>query len=452
LKVAFFGIAAKNINGMTLHEAFQLRGLNFNRKYEPLQLSQLRNLQKRFEFVKLLIIDEFSVITGALLHFIEQRCHEIWPGNSNKLFAGIDVLLAGDIYQLPPINVSSSLCWQQLTNNFHDTGRAIFNEITNIFILHDNMRADLTDPNSMAWEALLHNLRLNQMTKCDFLLLNSRVANESVISSEYWDSSVHLFPTNKSANIRNNEKLNSLQGSLLRILSSIQPKNSRKPASNQPNAFQLIKQYVLRYCPNDYRPQIQQPFLDVKIGAKMILTSNLSTECGLSKGTMVTVMSIWMHPNHPFPCFNRLLTNETSMLEYNSEQMPIIMVKVESDYNGPTFHERCIPIAPIEHSLSIANMTFKIHSYPLRLAYGLTIHSVQGLTLDRIVIDTSAKSFFAFAMAYVAVSRTRSINSLLLRKPIDELGGEGSFRKMVDMQMSMFEDKFSDTRLRWNLC
>ena len=98
---AYFGIAAFNIKGTTLHSLLQLprRG----KKNGPLKSSALARLQGDLKGVKYLIIDEFSVIGQKMFGSINRRCKEA-TGHTTVPFGGISVILVGDIGQLPSVS------------------------------------------------------------------------------------------------------------------------------------------------------------------------------------------------------------------------------------------------------------------------------------------------------------------------------------------------------------
>ena len=98
---AFFGVAAFNVKGQTLHSLFQLpiRG----KKNGDLKGPSLQRLQENVTGIKYIIIDEFSVIGQAMFGWIDRRCRQ-GTGKMDELFGGINVILFVDTAQLPPIS------------------------------------------------------------------------------------------------------------------------------------------------------------------------------------------------------------------------------------------------------------------------------------------------------------------------------------------------------------
>ena len=98
---ALFGIAAYNISGKTLHYLLKLpiRG----KRNHSLNGAPLLQMQQTFEGVKYLIIDEYSVVSQLELSWINRRCKQA-TGLSESLFGGLNIILAGDLGQLPPVS------------------------------------------------------------------------------------------------------------------------------------------------------------------------------------------------------------------------------------------------------------------------------------------------------------------------------------------------------------
>ena len=97
----FLGMAAKVINGLTIHTAFTM---SFGNKYKPLSDDERDRLRNILGHLRILIIDEFSMVGSDMLYMIHRRLQEIMQ--SQELFGGVSVLLFGDMMQLRPVNAS----------------------------------------------------------------------------------------------------------------------------------------------------------------------------------------------------------------------------------------------------------------------------------------------------------------------------------------------------------
>ena len=93
-----------------------------------------------------------------------------------------------------------------------------------------------------------------------------------------------------------------------------------------------------------------------------------------------------------------------------------LMVKFDN-YSGPTFHgQGTVPIIPIRRTWFKSGTQCSRLQLPLRLAWALTIHKSQGLTIDKLVVDIGKREFSA-GLTFVACSRVRNIQDLLLTPP-----------------------------------
>ena len=106
-----------------------------------------------------------------------------------------------------------------------------------------------------------------------------------------------------------------------------------------------------------------------------MLTANLWTEVGLANGAMGTVVAICYKSGQVPP------------------QLPVSVMVQFDCYRGPTLPDGTVPIAPIHHTWFTAGGLCSRLQLPLKLAWAVTIHKAQGLTLDKVVIDIGKKEF-----------------------------------------------------------
>ncbi|NVN97414.1 AAA family ATPase, partial [Candidatus Nomurabacteria bacterium] len=110
------GIAATHMNGMTIHGWSGIGVKSFMGEYELEQLEEKKYLWKRFDKARVLIIDEVSMLHGFQLDMIEKVCKRF--KRSSKPFGGLQVILSGDFFQLPPVEKSKKNTSEQTTLDY----------------------------------------------------------------------------------------------------------------------------------------------------------------------------------------------------------------------------------------------------------------------------------------------------------------------------------------------
>ena len=139
------------------------------------------------------------------------------------------------------------------------------------------------------------------------------------------------------------------------------------------------------------------PVIHLAQMARIMLTANLWIDVGLVNGAVGTVISI---------CYER----------GGPPDLPLsVMIKFDK-YTGPTLPDGSVPITPIHQTWSNFGTQYSRLQLPLKLAWAVTIHKSQGLTLDKVVIDVGNKEFSS-GLTYVACSRVRHLKDLLFTSP-----------------------------------
>ena len=153
---------------------------------------------------------------------------------------------------------------------------------------------------------------------------------------------------------------------------------------------------------NDDEADGLEPQLCICLGARVMLTDNIWVENGLVNGSMGTVRDIvWNEGQDPI------------------KDMPTaIMVEVD-DYSGPKFPgTNYIPIFPVTRRFEYKKRDCSRTNFPLRLAYAITVHKAQGLTLKQVVLNLERKDHSP-GLSYVAISRVKKLSSIMFETPFD---------------------------------
>lgn len=203
--MAHQGSAAFLIGGRTLSSCLALpshAGANFNSRYVPLTSSvgeqtSLRRIQHECEHVKIIIINEFGVVSCGMLDWIDQRFRDVFPDNRDKPFGGRDVLFAGDPGQLDPIRPSTLATSTTMLNNESERqGRRLWAAIDTYYVLEQQNRG-ISDPE---WYAMLKQLRSGVQLRAYVELINTRVIPQPNVSSKtmYLSTEMSTLPTQTS--------------------------------------------------------------------------------------------------------------------------------------------------------------------------------------------------------------------------------------------------------------
>ena len=168
------GIAAFNIVGKTLHSLLRLP---VKGKKSDLSLATLQSLQALFRDCRFLIIDEKSMIDIQTLSLIDDRLRSILPATSDLPFGGVNVLLCGDFFQLPPVG-GKPLYTLSHTHVDAIKGHQLYRAFDRTVRLVQVMRQQGEDDVSVRFRQALSELRTSQLSEESWRLLCTRVANQ----------------------------------------------------------------------------------------------------------------------------------------------------------------------------------------------------------------------------------------------------------------------------------
>ena len=370
---ALFGIAAFNIDGKTLHYLLKLpiRGKR-NCDLNGIALSQV---QENFQGVEYLIIDEFSVISQKTFSWINRRCKQA-TGCFETPFGGLNVILVGDLGQLPPVN--GNLLYDDNPSSEHDCeGFFLYSEFRTIIHLTESERVKGSNPDQQRFKDMLDNIREGKIAESDWKVMLQRTPHRSK-DTKAFSSSLRLSFGNKQVADFNYESLKKLNKPIAKI----------KAFHNHSRAAKLSS--------DDMEGLVPRLFLSE--GCSIMLTRNLWTETGLVNGSLGTVQKIVYQKNHRPPV------------------LPSVVIVQFEKYTGPSCMSssaNCVPIIPCTCTSQALGQEFERTQFPLKLAWAITIHKSQGLTLDSAWVDLG-KSERSLGLSYVALSRVRNLEDMII--------------------------------------
>lgn len=363
--VAPTGVAAINAGGVTIHSFFQfplapyVPGSSFNTKDERFRFSKEK--KRIIRTLDLLVIDEISMVRADLLDQIDAvlRLHK----DRNRPFGGVQLLMIGDLSQLAPVARESdwTLLREYYTTPYFFGSKALqqTRHVT-IELQHVYRQTDTT------FVDILNEVRENRLTANGLAMLNSRYCKEEkVLNSE---GVIRLTTHNLTANNYNEQRMDSLKGERYTYEAEI---TGTFPESSYPaeKTLELKNGCQVMFLKNDTQGA---RYYNGKLGIITSLDDDHIKVRGLDDDTEVEVTpDIW--------------TNARYVIDKESKE-------IREEIDG------------------------EFRQYPLRLAWAITVHKSQGLTFDRAVIDVNAA--FAAGQVYVALSRLRSLEGLLLTAPL----------------------------------
>lgn len=364
------GIAAINAGGVTLHSLFQLPLSPFipttegkNNLIKRVKLHS--NKQQLLQELEMLIIDEVSMVRADLLDEVDTLLRR-YRHRPKEPFGGVQLILIGDLYQLPPVVPEAE--WNILSQ-FYDSpyffdSYAIKEKVPLLIELDKIYRQS-----DEAYISLLNEVRANQLTEISRQLLQSRYFPNFVPHDRY--EYITLTTHNIKAQRINQQELQKLPTDLHQYTAIV---HGDFPERNFPAELelQLKEDAKVMFIAND--TEYPRRYYNGKIGiVSHINDDEVRVRVDGEEDEIVVHKETWRNI--------RYRLNETDR-------------RIEEEELG--YYQQ----------------------YPLRLAWAITIHKSQGLTFDKVILDT--QDSFSAGQIYVALSRCRSLEGVILSSPIPE--------------------------------
>ena len=272
------GVAAFNIEGMTIHSALLLHTQK-GKDSGQLSFEKLNSLRSKFENLHLLIIDEVSMVGADMLLNIHRRLDEIKGiSGDNIWFGNVSVLAVGDLYQLPP--VAQRPIYEQVGDamaRLHGSG-SIWKDEFCLAELDEIMR----QKNDQSFAELLCRVRTGQSTDEDIETLKSREID--VNDPNYPGDILHVFAYNNAVNSHNKKKLNTIASNEQQV--TIRSFEDGKDSTG------LIDLKKMKTPKTRNETGGLERELIVAVGARVMMTMNVDTADGLVNGVTGEVVAI----------------------------------------------------------------------------------------------------------------------------------------------------------------
>ena len=366
------GVAAINAGGVTLHSFFQLPFGPFipgSEAHEQSRQRLFRFSKEKKRIIKsldLLVIDEISMVRADLLDSVDAvlRRHR----RNDQPFGGVQLLMIGDLHQLSPVAKQED--WQLLKQYYesvyffssHALDQA---EMVTIELKHIYRQSDAR------FIQLLNRVRDNRLDAASIGELNQRYIEN--FAPENDQGYITLTTHNNSADTINKDRLSALRGKEYCFDAEV---SGDFPEHTYPAPFNLVLKdgAQVMFLRNDN--SFEKRYFNGKIGkVKTITGRKICITCPGESEDIVVEAVEWEN------------------------------IKYQVDEENKEIQEDIIG---------------KFKQFPLKLAWAITIHKSQGLTFDKAVID--AEAAFAHGQVYVALSRCKTFEGMVLSSPIPSRG------------------------------
>jgi len=333
------GIAATHIGGSTIHS---WSGIGIKDDLDDMALSKLINKsshKSRLKFVRVLIIDEISMLDGARMDLLNKLLKR--AKSSNKPFGGVQVVMTGDLFQLPPVSKNSEPDFPHLSNAWRELNPVIC-------YLSEQHRAE--DPQLLD---ILDAMRKQELEEAHFSTLQEQ-------QTEHTDTAItKLYTHNMDVDQINHRELKKID-------------NEEQLFSMQGSGREPLVEVLAKGC-------LAPEALVLKKGAEVLFVANKPAN-GYFNGTRGEVIGF-------------------------DDGKPV--VKIHNSGRDVTVERASWQVKDGDKVLA------EITQFPLRLAWAITVHKSQGMSLDAAEIDLSKA--FTPGMGYVAISRVRTLDGLKLK-------------------------------------
>jgi len=384
------GLAAVNVGGSTIHRVLSLpvehgKPADYNR----LNQEQLTIVRSTLRGLRLLICDEVSMVSSLTLLYMHLRLSEIF--NSSELFGGLSVVFFADLLQLPAVKGNSVFMSLSSFEAKQRIGCVAPLSLWQSFE-YDELTINMRQSSDLRYAELLSSVRIGQISTADVDLLKGRfiadgrratvdeICNRYKQLTDDGHTPIVLMPRT--------DQCREVNSALLAQIGT--------PIHNIP-AIDILDTIVSKQTASKvtaaYRKTVQDPTrtaglescLQLCIGAKVMLRRNMKVECGLVNGSIGSVVG-----------FGTSSTQFTHIsVQFDNLPEPVCISRESCTFEV------------------LKSIFYTRKQFPIMLAFSITVHKAQGLSLNTAIVDAGPASF-GCGMTYVSLSRVTKINGLHL--------------------------------------
>ena len=348
------GVAAVNVGGQTIHSFFKLPP----RMLDPGDIKRLPN-GRVIRAMETLIIDEVSMVRADMLDAIDRSLK--LNRKNRRPFGGVRVILSGDLHQLPPVvrGEEVQILQERFGGAYFHKAPAFADGAFSLLALKHVFRQD--DPDYLNMLGAMRNGRVGE---AEIATIQSRVSRRTALEAS--ETHVVLTPNNASAWRINQSRLEALD-----------------------TAKRTFEAEIKGEFDDRSHPTEQE--LELKLGARVMVLKN--------------------DPE------GRWVNGSIGLVEGFEEDSVLVKIGRDVQRIEPALWEKYKYTVDKETEKVSREVVGAFKQVPLRLAYAVTVHKAQGLTLEKVYIDFDS-GMFTHGQAYVAFSRARSLEGLELSRPL----------------------------------
>lgn len=387
------GKAAALIDGMTLHSFLSLPVNQCKHKLVKLDSDISNKIGVKLKDLQLLVIDEISMVGFTMFQQVNARLQQIM--RSTAPFGGISVVVLGDFNQLRPVGDKYIF---QFNNSYNALVDSPLWSLFKLFELTEIMR----QKDDKLFAIALGNIARGTMTLDDIHLLKSRIVSDE--NSDTIGDAIRIFRSNAEVDAYN-----------AKVLASLTTEGAIANAYDYcvGDGLVSIREKVLNNVKNlktteTYGLPLK---IDLKVGAKYMMTVNIDTEDGLVNGACGILMLIdygtLQKTNETVPCrlwikFNEEKTGRKARANFHNVML------------ARSIDSSLTPIESVTRQINTRSTNFKVErkQFPLVPSEAMTIYKSQGGTYEKVVVNL--KKGLTRSELYVACSRATKASGLYL--------------------------------------
>jgi ATP-dependent exoDNAse (exonuclease V) alpha subunit len=370
------GIAALNVDGQTIHSFF---GIDHNNIKAHTDNESLIGGIKNIEMI---ILDEVSMLRADLFDELDIICKKF--RNNNLFFGGIQVVMFGDLYQLPPITESKNKTSKDQLRALKE----IYGPKENNYYFFIFAKCFMRNIDNFTFSELKLNERQKGENEYLNLLNKIRVPNQNLLNKDFdilnarvqsvpKDDRIIITATNDVANFFNKQKLDELKTELLSSSGKVHDIHSYKEISDK----------------------LPERYLKFKIGAKILMCMNDKVSKRWVNGTLAIIESVEMDEENTF--------------------IKAINITIGSN------KQRVLKETWYSNNYTFSGSGFSVNKkkiftqFPFKLGWAITIHKSQGQTYEKMHLNIS-DGWAEHGLYYVALSRAKSLDGISVEKNINK--------------------------------